>query len=160
MTATLTANIQFQPTEEGLAEARRKLDDLAAQLFQNGEESADAVGPESKGVRDEEAARLVYEGTTQGGRSHDLLKALKPGVENRLDFSELGLRMRPWDDGTALSASEVRACYRNVRRTERKLKKQGRISGDRVVIRMAWDDSRGRGYYFVSQVDFELLQPL
>ena len=123
-------------------------------------EEPEGKQPASYASDDDDAARRVYNGAVDGGRTQDLLKALPRDDEHPLTFAELGELMRPWDDGDHLSAAQVRACYRNEKRIERWLKKHGVISEDRVIIRKVQDDAEGVGRYYVSGPDHDLIKSL
>jgi hypothetical protein len=49
-------------------------------------------------------------------------------------FAELSRKIRPNDDGTPLSDSQVRAVYRKVKRQENSLIKSGALSSSVVAV--------------------------
>lgn len=150
---TITATIEFVPSPAGIAEAMADLDRLSAE-FGITEESDDPVAstlPAPTGS----AVSAVFNSTGEGSRTRELLRLLPDNANEALSPVEIGELLTPNDDGSALSAAQVRAVMRNEKRIEHTLRKRGVIAESRKVVCADWTryDQEGFGRYYVSAKD-------
>jgi hypothetical protein len=143
----------FDPTTE--ADAAREAITQLEQAFaapaavSAPQPAADGPAEASVSAASQAAADAVtlHQETDPHNRSRKLLEALT--TEPRT-FGDLAPQLPPNDDGSTLDNAQVRAVYRNIKRTEGRLIKEGTISGPVVQTDFDRYDADGAGRYFLN----------
>lgn len=100
---------------------------------------------------------VILHQAMEANRSREFLEALSTKPQT---FDELSPHLSANHDGTALSAAQVRAVYRNIRRREEGLISSGKI--DRQVVRANFDlyEQEHAGRYSLTTQDLDALDQL
>lgn len=116
----------------------------AAPQTEAGEALVDAVEAAPASAAD---AVTLHQETDPHNRSRKLLEAL---TTEPLTFADLAPQLPPNDDGSPLDNAQVRAVYRNLKRTENRLFEEGAISGPVVQTDFDRYEDDGAGRYFLT----------
>ncbi len=93
-------------------------------------------------------AVTLHQETDPHNRSRRLLEAL---TAEPLTFTDLGPALPANDDGSTLTNAQVRAVYRNLKRTENRLLEEGAITAPVVQTNFNMYDEDGGGRYYLAK---------
>lgn len=136
------AHDAFNKLEEafGVPSAQRR---AAAEPAPGAEDAADD-GPASFAAD----AVTLHQETDPHNRSRRLLEAL---TAEPVTFADLAPHLPPNDDGSELTTAQVRAVYRNLKRTENRLLEEGAITAPVVQTNFDMYDADGGGRYYLAK---------
>jgi hypothetical protein len=159
-TVAPTLTLKVPPTKAGIAEARLELERLeetlalewATPIVRAGEERST-----SPVVNPKEPATVVYERSTPGGRSRELLELIPAGKAAALTPTEIGRALQLGPGGKPLSKASARAITRNIQKLEGHLLTEGAISRRLLMVDFDDYDNIGSGKYYISDEDRQVL---